>query len=183
MKNRILGLSGKKRSGKDTFYQILNSMVMAPKVGVRRYAFADEVKVYAQRYFGFPTNPTDEQKEAQRFVLQGIGQMMREEVNKDYWVNVVLNQIKSEREEFNSRGVSHIAVITDLRYLNEAEAISELGEVVRLVRPDFEDSSDTHPSEVELDSYSFSQVVVNSGGKMDYINNIRGWVKKWNLRK
>lgn len=183
MKNRILGISGKKRSGKDTFYQVLNSMLMAPKVGVRRYAFADEVKVYAQRYFHFPQNPTDEEKEEFRFVLQGIGQMLREEVNKDYWVNVVLERIEAEREEFNFRGVSHIAVITDVRYTNEADVISGLGEVVRLVRPDFEDSSDTHASEVELDNYDFNQVIVNSGNKMDYINNIKTWVSKWNTRK
>lgn len=179
MKNRILGLSGKKRSGKDTFYQILNSMLMAPKVGVRRYAFADAVKEHAQRYFNFPQNPTDDEKERLRFVLQGIGQMMREEVDKDYWVNVVLRQIEKDREEFNSRDVSHIAVITDVRYWNEAESISELGKVVRLVRTDFEDSSDTHPSEVELDTYEFTDFVYNRGTKLDYINEIRKWVRVW----
>lgn len=166
----ILGISGKKQSGKDLAYQIINSELIGKKA-TRRYAFADEVKRLSSKYFGY----TEPEKEKYRFVLQGVGQMFRDEVDRLFWVNRVVQQIKIDVEEFSSRGVELVAVITDVRYRNEAEEIiAQGGKLLRIERPLLTTNPvDTHPSEIDLDEYHFTNIVVNDKDKKHYIRKIR----------
>lgn len=175
---KLIGVSGKKRSGKDFFYQIVNARFMAPKIAMRRYAFADAVKSFAAEYFGYPEKAVAEEKEKNRFILQGIGQMMREEVSRDFWVERTFNDIKRDSETFLESGINFIAVITDVRYFNEAENLRDIGGHLVRIRRD-ETVVDTHPSEISLDDYEFDSYVDNYGDKREFITNIDGWVKQW----
>lgn len=176
MEHEVIGISGRKQSGKDFAYQILNANLMSQDVAVNRYAFADEVKRFAAKYFGYPNN--EEQKEQFRFVLQGIGQMFREEVDKNFWVDRVLDQIAKDNVDFTAKGVKHISIITDVRYKNEVEAVKAIGTVVRIERPSLP-RTDNHPSEAELDHYPFEHVIFNDGSKSDYIEKVRQWALQW----
>lgn len=176
MTHAVIGISGKKQSGKDLAFQIMNSVLTAPKVAVRRYAFADAVKRLASTYFGYPTNEAE--KERFRFVLQGIGQMMRDEVSENYWIEQVMQKIAEANVDFTARGISHIAIITDLRYQNEYDAVSAIGTVLRIERPSLP-RTDTHPSETELDDYTFQHIILNNGDKKEYIEKVKEWTKAW----
>lgn len=156
----LIGISGKKQSGKDTSYRIIKQLCMFSPHHVVQYAFADGVKEFAQEYFGI--DRCEEDKESVRFIWQGIGQLMREEVDKEYW-------IKREVDAYEEHKAKHwapdwfIGVIADVRYKNEAEYLmSHNYPVVRVVREN-SDSEDSHPSEVELDSVEFDYKIYNTG--------------------
>ena len=59
------------------------------------------------------------------------------------------------------------SVITDCRFLNEAEMIRELGGyLIRIVRPGLP-QTDLHPSETEMDSMVVDDTIINGGDAYD----------------
>lgn len=77
----------------------------------------------------------------QRFLLQYWG-VYRREQEADYWVRRVAEQIEAEAPE--------IALISDLRFINEFSWIKEYGDCIRVDRPGLPSAS--HISETELSS-------------------------------
>jgi hypothetical protein len=70
-------------------------------------------------------------------------------------------------------GYGGAAVITDVRYRNEAEAVQKAGGIlVRIVRPGLT-STDTHSSETELLDYPTDFAVRNSGTADDLVELAR----------
>jgi hypothetical protein len=166
----IIGVSGKKRSGKDTFYEIIKNE-LKNKQTVKRYAFADRVKICAKKYFGI--NQSDIKLEQNRFILQGIGQMLRQEINPNYWINIVIREMMESR----SKNPDEISVITDLRYINEVEEILSLGNsvVVRIERN--QDNYDNHISETDLNNYPFDFYIKNNEDVDSYRREVLSWIK------
>lgn len=150
----LIGLSGQKRSGKDTVYGMMKLRLHTklPGILVQKYAFADEVKRYAKEYFNVDLENTP--KESYRYILQGIGEMMRNEVSETYWINKVLAKYGGE--------LPSLGVITDVRYPNEVETILQHGGKVLRITRDME-RNDTHPSEIALSDDDFSDIIDNSG--------------------
>lgn len=152
---RIIGLSGKKRNGKDSAAKFLSS------AGYVRYAFADKLKAAAKVIFGFSEEQVNGDLkevidprwgESPRVVLQKFGtECMRHGYADDVWVRAL---------EAELRDVKSLVAITDVRFPNEAEMVRALGgEVWRIVRPGFQETGN-HASEVALDSYTFDRVLV-----------------------
>lgn len=152
----LIGVSGKKQSGKDMFFRI--AVETFPNKVVKRLAFADAVKRYASEFFG--VSP-DVDKETSRWVLQGIGEMFREKVDKSYWINQVSEKIDN---------IDTIYIVTDVRYRNEASWIEQAGGVLVRVerRARWSLVKDAHPSETELDDYAFGHVIDNNGSLKEY---------------
>lgn len=150
-------------------------------LGVTRYAFADWPKDLMAEIFDVPRDWFDDYKEnllqltngqlftagilpspdgllmaedfqtwkdqpiTVRKLMQVFCHNLMRQLNPDVWANRVIKQIKTEQPA--------VAVITDCRYINEAEAIQKLGgKVIRLTRN--HDSVDQHTSETELDSWT-----------------------------
>lgn len=167
----LIVVSGKKRSGKDTFYHIAKDFIK-DKV-VLRYAFADPVKQYAKKYFN--VDETSD-KEKYRFILQGIGQMFRQQVNPEYWIQTIHDQIEEDIKIHGKENV--VSIVTDCRYLNEVFwAKRNSGLVVRILRPAL-DSPDTHQSEIDLDSYTFEHFVGNTGDLKKYTRSVQEWLQE-----
>lgn len=165
----VIGISGKKRSGKDTFYSIFKEKVTSAK----RFAFADKVKEFAVHHFNIPYMEVN--SEENRFLLQGIGQMFREEVDELFWCRQVFSEIQKSRK--NNPG--EIAVITDVRYRNEADFILEQDNsfLIRIVNTKTE-LFDPHISENDLNEYTFDFVIENNGSIMDYESRVEEWISK-----
>ncbi len=89
-----------------------------------------------------------------REVLQWFGTDICRKIFSDCWINATIQKI--------TRDASNIAIITDARFINEVEAIQKAGgKVLRLTRSPHND--DIHPSELQLDSYTkFDYVIDNS---------------------
>ncbi|WP_166139604.1 deoxynucleotide monophosphate kinase family protein [Nocardioides ochotonae] len=164
----LVGIVGKKRAGKDTLAGYL-----IPH-GYTRFAFADPLKVAL-----LATNPlykggqrlgdlidstgweTAKALPEVRRLLQEFGGAVRA-LDRDFWVRATLPHAVA-----NGR-----AVVTDVRYRNEADGIRAAGGyLVRVVRPDCPTTLrtgdgqtvplDTHDSETELDGYPVDLEVVN----------------------
>ncbi|MFC8921730.1 hypothetical protein [Cellulosimicrobium sp. NPDC057127] len=175
MSTLIVGISGKKRHGKDTAAEAL-----VRDLGFTRVAFGDALKealyildpiLWSWRWLvrtllGKPmrlrelvdTVGWEAAKEIPevRRLLQRMGtEVGRKILGEDTWVRIAME---------TAAAVGRPVVITDVRHLNEAEAIrGAAGVLLRVERPSLA-SSDAHSSETELDGYDgFDAVLVNDG--------------------
>lgn len=156
----LLGISGKMRSGKDTFAQRLIT-----EHGFVRLAFADALKklaldinpIITEGGLGFirledvvESMGWEDAKSVPevRRILQEVGTGVRD-LNEDFWVNVVECQIM----DLMADGL-HV-VVTDTRFVNEATMIkANNGHIVRIVRPNAENVNyANHISETSLDEW------------------------------
>ncbi len=170
MPSMVLGLTGRKQSGKDTFASRL-----VRTHGFTRVAFADPLKraalhlnpiIVDGQSVGMRTQRlrqivdrlgwerAKEEIPEVREILQRLGVAMRE-IDEDFWVRAAWKDVE--------RATGPV-VVTDCRFPNEALKIITSGShLVRVVRPGLE-SDDTHESETALDNFPVSHTVVNSEG-------------------
>ena len=154
----VIGLMGPAGSGKSSVADY-----MVEKHGARRYSFAAPLKELVRRAFDLTHEQvwgTQEQKETidprynrtPRWLLQQIGtEGCRAVLGDDIWIKTCLRQIVSDAPA--------LAVIEDVRFKNEARAISEWtdvaaidGYVWRLLPPTGRattEISSTHASETQ----------------------------------
>lgn len=190
----LVGLIGKKRSGKDTFAGGLIAE------GFTRYAFADPLKEAALRLDPliplrtvadaalWPGNPLEvgagratmrlahlvalhgweaakEVAEVRR-TLQEFGVTVRE-IDPEFWVRATLGRAVNDGR----------AVITDVRFPNEAAAIRRRGGVlIRIVRPGLV-STDEHVSETALDDYDADVRFYNGDTAEDLVARARSFAR------
>jgi len=118
---------GKAKSGKDTVADYIIS-----KVGAKKVWFAKPLKDIVMKYFKQTYDEVYSKKtKYSRMLLQTVGEMMREEANKCFWVHKIITEI----EQYLLDGSKHI-IISDCRYKNEiieplaAFSIEKMAEVV-----------------------------------------------------
>ena len=195
----IIGLSGKKRSGKDTVADFLVDQYAFTKM-----PFAEPIKVSASLIFGF----TDEQlygglKEKEddfwgftpRWAMQMVGtDLFRDQIDPDVWVKSMQRRI--------ARSSRRRIVISDVRFPNEAQVIKEMGGyVARIRRPSVEPvlqpwkvwaarhlpfaskllglGPEYHPSETAMDSYDdFDFYIPNRSSRSALLQNAERLVRK-----
>ncbi len=165
---KLIGLSGKKQSGKDTVARYL-------KVhhGCVHMAFAHSLKEAARTIFGMTEEHTDGALKEEmlpiwgltpRQIMQQLGtEAMRGTFGDEVWIKSL----------FTRAAAVEYAVISDVRFLNEAQAIRNRGGIlVRIERAGLI-STDTHPSETALDDFDdFDHVLLNDGTVEDLFRQI-----------
>jgi hypothetical protein len=163
----VLGISGWARSGKDTVADYL-----VENHGYVKVSFSTPMKEAMYRL-----NPRITVNEVQntalrigvdiygweglkdrspdiRGLLQRFGtEIGREMFSEDFWVDYALNSIPDGGK----------AVISDVRYPNEADAIRQLGGKVYRVERDGVFAANEHASEHALDAYKFDGKIQNNG--------------------
>lgn len=163
----IIGLSGYAQSGKDTVAQIL-----VDNYGFTRIAFADKI-----RDFLYEVNPmvgcspsgylkdlvdlkgwdSAKQEPQVRRLLQDLGVGARKMFGEDFWINQALKDTN----------FGDLYVITDVRFINEADAIKlSAGQVWRVTRPGVT-AVNAHVSETQMDDYPVDHFVKNDGDVKD----------------
>ena len=173
MATTLLGLIGKKQSGKDSFASRLVS-----EHGFTRLAFADPLKdialelnpimdtdvVVGERIYLVDLIDLygwDEAKETfpeVRELLQRLGVSVRNHVSENVWIQALAEKA------YRTPGP---VVVSDCRFLNEARWIrGQGGETVRIIRPG-QDNADRHISETELDAWVAEHRVINDGTVAD----------------
>lgn len=165
---RILGLQGPKGSGKDYAYKVLADISPVP---VKRFAFADELKIELSENFGLDMqllHGSQEEKDTSftkvnwespmvsqhaagrtgpltyRELLQIYGtEVARLGRGADVW----LDKLKPKVYDWLEANDEHIAIITDVRYPNEAEWVRASGGTNVLIDSNHGDGADNHTSE------------------------------------
>lgn len=164
---KLIGISGKARAGKDTLAKHL------VELGYYQMAFADGVKHVTSYLAGEPVALFHDNAEkemysqnlgmARRRAMQNVGNAMREAIGPNVWIRPLLSAWK-ESGEFS-------AVISDVRYPNEAAAIrGHGGLIIRIERPNspgLDGDAAAHVSEVPLPDNLIDLVVVNDRGVGD----------------
>ena len=162
---KILGISGRKQSGKSTSAEFLVEEFDCKHLDVHVISFADRLKemflelfipedwnwnIYMLGHNDYKKLQLPTTNSTIREGLQQFGTNMCREYYGDVWIEAVRKKI---RELVMKCGVSNIdstvrIIIPDVRFKNELKFIQELdGHVVRLLRAPFEDS---HKSEQDL---------------------------------
>lgn len=187
---KIVGISGKAESGKDT----AAGFIAAVYPRARRVAFADALKIQAIKIWvaeggqgeAHPyrllvrgdllgdaqvltlANNLKIGSPAFRTFLQDYGHLRRETDGADYWIK----QAFAHHEKVNGQ---RPMLITDVRYKNEAEAIlKRRGILLRIERPGHQNKltpeQRAHPSECDLDDFdAFTEVITNNGDPVDFL--------------
>jgi len=150
---KLVGLTGKKRSGKDAIFKILDQ----PKVA--RAAFADNLKREIAHITGLPVWQVEEEKESLRLLLQAWGADFRRKFfGEDYWIKAMDADLQNLEAGYDFQTI----IITDVRFPNEADYIKgQGGTIVRVVRGT--DSTDQHSSETAMDIYPVDYTINNCG--------------------
>lgn len=184
----LIGLHGKARSGKDTVFRMIQQDFGGSGIKVVRDAFADRLKISAARALGFDGAAeeciafcndiktrgvlTAEYGSDGDFIsitgrefLQKYGtEAHREVFGYDFWVDAVLpNWQDDDYGREDGLTANDILVITDVRFVNEAERIVDCGGVVwEITRPAAE-VGDSHASEQRLPSEFINYTIENLG--------------------
>lgn len=211
----ILALSGKARSGKDSFANVL-----VKKHGFTRIALADSLKNLCARVFYMDPSEFEDEKKDQRIqrvhldfhdidairtivqnewnfeiteedreyleeyhgtgydtprdILRGVGMMLRDHVDQDIWIKLVLEKIKE---------VGAKVVITDCRFPNERDIFKNMGGT--LIKIKRNDNGETSEHEFNLGPDSEYDVVFDNSSTLEkYQSEIDMWytIKKDELK-
>jgi molybdopterin-guanine dinucleotide biosynthesis protein len=157
----VIGIIGKKYSGKTTAANFLKEYFISKGYSVQLMAFADALKTMILKA-GLCTHDElyVEKTDFSRMILQKIGtDIFRDQVDPDFWVKKLRTAIENLDKQ--------IVIIHDIRFKNEANLVIELGRNGKLIKilRNFEDSENkqfkNHRSETEVDSIVCENIIVN----------------------
>jgi len=172
MKNGII-FSGKAGVGKDTVGLAVLELAKNKGYNVFQYAFADALKEYSSKTYGYP-NELNYSQEGKSFVVPKFNKTVRKLLNEvskikkkekmTYWVDIILNKIKTEKYD--------LFIITDSRFLYEMEPFKKEGAFLVRINTDsktriqrgvdIDTINSNDESEIELDNYEFDKTYENS---------------------
>lgn len=163
---KLIGISGKKRSGKDTFYKTLKAIY--PHLNYQQESFAKPLKKIISELtnrdisklckLGLYDHILPCYNITVRQFMQNFAGTCRTHFDKDIWIKSLESRI--------DRSSNYI--ITDVRHINEAEWIKKYnGILIRVERPNM--SVDMDVSETQLDDYQgFDYIVYNNSSLEEY---------------
>ena len=151
----IIGLTGKKRSGKTTAAGYLCGGYERAGYQATRLGISD----YLKNKMALITGPLSEEEKCQvRVSLQNLADFFKSRHGSMFFVE----QWVKSYQELRERGVN-VFIIDDVRYPYEAEFIRERGgEVIRIKRPETDSIHDTHSSETSVDEIVPDHMIVAS---------------------
>lgn len=156
-----VGIGHRARQGKDELAKRIVMELCRQGIYAKQYSFADALKQFcAVQFYGCTID---------KRLLQLVGtDLCRNYVSRDIWVSLLDDTLLKENPE--------VAVVSDMRFENEASYISQTGVTIKITRkvngievlPTDRDSN--HQSEVELLDYDFDYEFSNDGTLKDMSN-------------
>lgn len=165
---KVICISGKAQSGKDTFAAALAEGFKKRDKRVLTVHFADFLKFFCKQYLGW----NGEKDEYGRALLQRMGTDVFRKNYHDCWVDIMIGLLRGCKSEYD------YVLIPDTRFPNEIDKLVAFAKrkgdfaegvtAIRIERPDFDNGLTTaqksHPSETSLDDYPFPHHYCNIGG-------------------
>ena len=158
-------IAGLKRSGKDTFGDLLNNHLTDADVNVLKIGFADAMKTIISVTLGITEQQLDERKNDTSFphrgYLQRFGSDAMKPIFGEYvWSNIVNDRIRQEDPD--------VVIITDFRFPVECDNMIISPNTVRVDRASVTpDPGFIHISEKALDGFKFHDTIKNDGSLED----------------
>ena len=186
---KIVGISGKARTGKDTFAEYL-----VDNLGYTRISFAEPLKKclyilnpWVKSNDGYTTlryqsiideygedNAKVTYKEVRRLQQCFGTEVVRDNFGANFWVDLAFKRIADQKLQK--------VVIPDQRFHNEIAAVSQqTNHVLFKVISSRNTSSDTHVSEQDLPNYLFQEIIENNGSLDEYYSKIEEVAEKYSL--
>lgn len=184
--HKLIGLTGRAGSGKDTVARLLVSKHWRPSdttCAPRVLAFADPIRQMLLA-MGLPAQHicSRELKEepwpligrSYRELAQTLGtEWGRHLVAPDLWVRLMEQLLLADLDTARTLGRALLTIITDVRMPNEAEAVHAWGGViVRVERPGIEPVRD-HSSEHSVDAIPADHTLHNDGDLIELRERVR----------
>lgn len=181
---KVILISGKARSAKDTFAAALQKNLEANGKRVLNIHYADFLKFFCTRYLGWNQQKDD----YGRSLLQRVGTQV---VRKNYehaWTDIMIAVLRGMRTEYD------FCLIPDTRFPNEIEDLmvantkifpleekfAEEITTLRVERPFFDNGltpeQKAHESETALDDWEFDSYFLNIGTLQDLEDHAKEWV-------
>lgn len=173
-KYRVIGIAGKKFSGKDTL-----GSYFVNNYEYEQIAYADPLKEIGtlfgfnnEQLYGSKKEVVDEFWEiTPRMFLQFVGTdlfrnnsgNLSHKMGENTWTNIVKKKIQENHNK-------HF-IITDVRFPNEAALIKELGGIIIKLNRHSE-YNDTHASESQIDDLPADFIFENNSSKEDLYNEV-----------
>lgn len=166
MKTTVFIISGKAKAGKDTAAGFIKDYASMQNLKTINLQFSSYIKMYAKGI----TNWDGTEENKPRVLLQELGENVRNDIDKYFFINRIIEDIKVYSDYFN------IITISDARLPDELDRIKELyPESIKLhiIRPNFNpyksDLEKNHPTELALDNYqNFEHIIINDGTLEDF---------------
>lgn len=189
---KIIMISGKAGSGKDTIANFFKDELIASNKRVLVMHFADLVKYYATQYF----NWDGEKNEAGRNLLQEIGTTVMRGRYPEYWAEIIGKFI--DAYTIPEHSFFDYILIPDWRFINEYEVVYDYAAIqnnetitIRIERyddaglkwknPNMTSDQLNHISECELDNFAFNWIIENRGTLEDLKNSVNEILKGENF--
>ena len=186
---KIVSISGKKQSGKDTLASYL-----VDNLGYTRISFAEPLKKCL--YILNPWVKSDDSYTTLRYqsIIDEYGEdnakvmfkevrrlqqcfgteVVRDNFGADFWVDLAFKRIAEQKLQK--------AVIPDSRFPNEIAAVSQQpNHVLFKVASSRNTSNDTHASEQDLPNYLFQEIIENNDSLDEYCGKIKEVAEKYFL--
>ena len=168
---KIIVISGKSGSGKDTIANIMKNKLESSGLSCVILHYADLVKYYAKQYY----NWNGVKDESGRTLLQKLGTDKVRAKFPDYWAETIAKFLSAVSDDFDC------ALIPDARFLNEIEVVKQYnpGAIslrieryninnLPYINPEFTKEQLIHPSETSLDTYEdFDYIVENHNDNLE----------------
>lgn len=169
----IIGLSGKKNSGKDEFYNQCATFITSP---ICKIAFADALKEEVARACGVTVPHVELNKSIFRPMFAWWGtDFRRKQSGDDYWIKKVVEKLVALPNDMT-------VFITDCRFPNETKTVSDCFGVTIRIERESANVGDQHPSEIALDNYDFDYTVINDGSIADMKQRAYNIIQQINLK-
>lgn len=172
---KVIAISGKAGSGKDTVANIIQKRLAEQWISCKIIHYADLLKFICEKYFDW-----DGQKDEKgRRLLQHVGTDVVRSWDANFWVDFVATMLRL----FGNRW--GYVIIPDARFPNEIDRLRESGFDVthlRVERPEYEsdltDTQKAHPSETSLNNYKPDFTIVNDGTPEELKEAVQIWMEE-----
>ena len=162
MQPKLLGLTGRKQSGKDTAAAVMEGEKISFAAPIKlmlqallKYQGLDEVFIDRMLNGDLKETPSPYlADQTPRYAMQRLGtEWGRQQMADSLWVDIALEKAKKARR----------AVITDVRFPNEVQAIKDAdGQVWRISRPGRPVGvGEEHSSEILIDTLPVDKIITN----------------------
>ena len=170
---RVILVSGKAQSGKDSTAFIMRELLEKQQKKVLIIHYADNLKLFAKNYFGW----NGIKDEDGRKLLQWLGTDVIRKNYKDTWVDMIIALLKGIQTLYD------YIIIPDVRFPNEVDKMCDNFDciTIRIIRPNFDngltDEQKNHPSETALDDYPMEYELINDGDLENLLETTKTFLK------